>query len=234
MLISSTALAEAADWIKKEIDTPKTAGEFEKFCADLGPFAGPAKMEVRRSITTRTQGMTFESVHLEMNRARTDHKMGPPSCIAQRDIVAVTGPKNQGVLFDSNFYDDPYCEAPVRTVHAPLVFELTGHEPKSAKRRIIVLAYESTTLPCPDITAEDFTGFKFFDADSGNKLLLDIHARRLVPSDSYSTYRLSFEGVTKVVSTTFAQEKGKLPSSLEIVNGSLKLGSSVARKAVTK
>jgi hypothetical protein len=192
--------------------------DLKSFCLKQSVLDVPAQIYNSRSATTQAGKSSLESIAFQIARKGA----GVNDCEAARDLVQVVGEDNKKMkLFDSGFYTAPNCDSPVRILQSPLIFDIQELGSQTPVRRLAVLEYASSTLPCADTKKIQSRRFLFFDLEDSNKLLLDVEADFIGPEfASTELYRVNLEGVKKVLEVSGEKgPAGQLPSAIELRSG---------------
>lgn len=168
------------------------------------------------------KGFHFEQARFLMNMEGANVN---PDCGGERQIVRVLKSPVRGthILYDSKFYDPPYCDEPVRRLSSPSVYEVLETNDTGPKRNLVVLQLDASTLPCPDSAYFNVRRFLLFDAADGFKLLLDVEADFVVPEIGDRVYYVHIRGTKKVLSASEPFTSGEMPSGLNVRKGKFKI-----------
>lgn len=216
-------LAEGQSLLSKFIPLAQIEKDIKIFCLNKQISPSPVRINVFEATSRNSKGFQFESFHFE---ARKNGIASQPDCVGNRDLVFLLGKKGPSqIVFDSNFFAEPYCDEPVRQLQAATVYELQSLETKktSSPWPIAVMELTSSTLPCPDSEDLKSRRYQLFNLNGAAKLILDIQADFVVPEIGDQPYRLHFTNVTKVWHNTLDGILNQKPLSLEIRNGKLKM-----------
>lgn len=196
--------------------------DIKAFCVKKQVTSAAGQLNVIDSTARESQGIHFQSIRFEMRKNGSE---GQTDCIAEREIIQVVDHSQQRqVLFDSGFYDRPYCSDPVRFSQAPIVYEMTSiAEATPKKRKLAVIEFVSTTSPCPGTNDVRYRRFLFLDMADAKKVLLDIQADFFVPEYGNNPNRIHLMNVSKVFQSVVKIPVDQVPVGIELKEGLFKI-----------